>query len=92
MGIAYAILSLWAHTLVMPARLARDPHVPGWYFEQSALAIRIFPLDHNLWRVPMELLATFPADKLPANLSAKVLADARRRDPGYFLYKELDSL
>jgi hypothetical protein len=40
----------------------------------------------------MELLTTFPADKLPANLSAEVLADARRRDPNYFLYKELDSL
>jgi hypothetical protein len=86
------MLSLWAHTLVMPARLARDPHAPAWFFEQSALAIRLFPLDHNLWRVPMELLATFPADKLPPNLSAEVLADVQRRDPQYFLVQNLDSL
>ena len=76
----------------MPSRLARDPHAPGWYFEQSTLAIRIFPLDHNLWRVPMDLLSTIPADRVPADLAEKVLADARRRDPQYFLFQNLDSL
>ena len=92
MGIAFAILSLWAHALVMPSRLARDSHQPAWYFEQSSRAIRIFPLDHNLWRVPMELLRTIPADKLPADIPDKVLAAARRRDPQYFLYQNLNSL
>jgi hypothetical protein len=92
LGIAYAVLSLWAHTLVMPARLARDPHAPGWFFEQSALAIRIFPLDHNLWRVPMELLPNFPADVLPEGVAEKTLADIRRRDPEYFLFRDLNSL
>jgi hypothetical protein len=76
----------------MPSRLSRDPHEPGWYFEQAASAIRIFPLDHNLWRVPMELLATFPADQLPAGLAEQVLADVRKRDPQYFLFQNLDSL
>jgi hypothetical protein len=76
----------------MPSRLSRDPHEPGWYFEQTALAMRIFPLDRNLWRVPMELLGAFPADRLPAGLSEQVLADVRRRDPQYFLFRNLDSL
>lgn len=92
MGIAYAILSLWAHTIVMPSRLARDPHAPDWYFEQTALAIRIFPLDHNLWRIPMELLTTLPAESLPAGTAEEVLADVRRRDPQYFLFQNLDAL
>ena len=92
MGIAYAALSLSAHTLVKPSRLARDPHPPAWFFEQSALAIRLFPLDHNLWRVPMDLLKNFPAGTLPADISAPVLAEAKRRDPAYFLYRDLDAL
>jgi hypothetical protein len=40
----------------------------------------------------MELLGAFPADRLPAGLSEQVLADVRRRDPQYFLFRNLDSL
>lgn len=76
----------------MPSRLSSEPHPPAWYFEQSALAIRIFPLDHNLWRLPMELLRTFPPDRLPEGIADTALAEARKRDPAYFLYRDLNAL
>ncbi|MBL8199452.1 MAG: hypothetical protein JNK40_00645 [Chromatiales bacterium] len=75
----------------MPARLAREPHLPEWYFAEGARAIRLFPLDHNLWRVPMDLLKTIPAEQVPGDLAARTLAEARERDPHYFLYQDLHS-
>jgi hypothetical protein len=91
LGIAYAILSLWAHTLVMPARLGREAHVPDWYFDESARAIRLFPLDHTLWRVPMDLLKTIPVAQVSPATTERVLAEAKARDPHYFLFRNLDS-
>lgn len=75
----------------MPARLAAAPHPPDWYFGQSAAALRAFPLDHNLWRVPMDLLKLIPPDKVPAGVAEQALADVRARDPYYFLFRNADS-
>ena len=81
MGIAYATLSLTAQIIVMPARLTSASHPVEWFFAQSDLAIRIFPLDHGLWKVPLDLMSAMPVERIPAELSEKVLSDARMRDP-----------
>ena len=89
MGIVYAALSVAAHLIVMPSRLAKDSHSVDWFFAQSALAIRIFPLDHALWTVPGGFLKVFPAGTIPGGVAEKVLDEARRRDPYFFAYAQL---
>jgi hypothetical protein len=78
-----------AQILVLPSQLSSGSHPVEWYFVQCDRAIRTFPLDHSLWKVPLDLLGIIPPDKVPPEVLDKVLADARMRDPNILLASKL---
>ncbi len=75
--------------IVLPSRLTSESHTVDWYFARCDRAIRTFPLDHSLWKVPLDLLDIIPAGRIPAEVLDKVLSDARMRDPNILLASRL---
>ena len=76
LGIAYATLSMTAQLMLLPSQLTRESHPIEWYFAQCDRAIRTFPLDHSLWKVPLDLLKIMPPGVVPPEVLDKVLRDA----------------